>query len=156
MNVRSRKLKRLELMIIIGIFGSNKNTQEELICYISISKVHFNNFVYFTCSIFKRLEELLSVHDGLKEQEHNFREQCKSDLNLLRDMLQEIEDGAPAEEEDRVKEYEDQKETVTRVRLQLAKKNRTIASLTRQLDDVPGRSELTQYQRRFMELYNQG
>ncbi|XP_020293004.1 coiled-coil domain-containing protein 93 isoform X1 [Pseudomyrmex gracilis] len=106
-------------------------------------------------SIFKRLEELLSVHDGLKEQEHNFREHCKSDLNLLRDMLQEIEDGAPVEEEDRVKEYEEQKEAVTRVRLQLAKKNRTIATLTRQLDDVPGRSELTQYQRRFMELYNQ-
>ncbi|EZA53949.1 hypothetical protein DMN91_012005 [Ooceraea biroi] len=106
-------------------------------------------------SVFKRLEELLTVLDGLKEQEHNFREHCKSDLNLFRDMLQEIEDGAPAEEEDRVKEYEEQKEAVARMRLQLAKKNRTIASLTRQLDDVPGRSELTQYQRRFMELYNQ-
>ncbi|KAL6259223.1 hypothetical protein P5V15_009142 [Pogonomyrmex californicus] len=106
-------------------------------------------------SIFKRLEELLSVHEGLKEQEHNFREQCKSDLNLLRDMLQEIENGAPVEEEDRVKEYEEQKEAIMRMRLQLAKKNRIIASLTRQLDDVPGRSELTQYQRRFMELYNQ-
>ncbi|XP_011696543.1 PREDICTED: coiled-coil domain-containing protein 93 [Wasmannia auropunctata] len=106
-------------------------------------------------SIFKRLEELLSVHEGLKEQEHNFREQCKSDLNLLRGMVQEIENGAPVEEEDRVKEYEEQKEAITRVRLQLAKKNRIIASLTRQLDDVPGRSELTQYQRRFMELYNQ-
>lgn len=92
----------------------------------------------------------------MKEQEQNFREQCKSDLNLLRDMLQEIENGAPVEEEDRVKEYEDQKEAIIRVRLQLAKKNRIIASLTRQLDDVPGRSELTQYQRRFMELYNQG
>lgn len=106
-------------------------------------------------SVFKQLEELLSVHDGLKEQEHNFREQCKSDLNLFRGMLQEIEDDAPAEEEDRVKEYEEQKEAMTRMRLQLAKKNRTIASLTRQLDDVPGRSELSQYQRRFMELYNQ-
>jgi len=40
------------------------------------------------------------------------------------------------------------------MRLQLAKKNRIIASLTRQLDDVPGCSELTQYQR-FIELYNQ-
>ncbi|XP_036146609.1 coiled-coil domain-containing protein 93 isoform X2 [Monomorium pharaonis] len=106
-------------------------------------------------SIFKRLEELLSVHEGLKEQEHNFREQCKSDLNLVRGMLQEIENGTPVEEEDRVKEYEEQKEAIIRVRLQLAKKNRIIASLTRQLDDVPGRSELTQYQRRFMELYNQ-
>jgi len=92
----------------------------------------------------------------LKEQEYNFRTHCKSDLNLFRGMLQEIESDAPTEEENRVKEYEEQKETMTRMRLQLAKKNRTIASLTRQLDDVPGRSELTQYQRRFMELYNQG
>ncbi|XP_076665219.1 coiled-coil domain-containing protein 93 [Andrena cerasifolii] len=106
-------------------------------------------------SVYKRLEELLLVHDGLKEQEHSFREQCKSDLNLLRGKLQEIESGTSEEEEDRLKEYEEQKETVTKARLQLAKKNRAIASLTRQLDDVPGRSELTQYQRRFMELYNQ-
>lgn len=106
-------------------------------------------------SIFKRLVELLSVHDGLKEQEHHFREQCKSDLNLFRGMLQEVEDAAPAEEEDCVKEYKEQKEAVIRMRLQLAKKNRIIASLMRQMDDVPGRSELTQYQRRFMELYNQ-
>lgn len=105
--------------------------------------------------VFKRLEELLLVHDRLKEQEQNFREHCKSDLLLLRGKLQEIESGTPEEEEDRLKEYEDQKETVTKARLQLAKKNRAIASLTRQLDDVPGRSELTQYQRRFMELYNQ-
>lgn len=107
-------------------------------------------------STFKRLEELLSVHDGLRDQEQKFREQCKSDLGLLRSMLEEINNVVPTEEEDRLKEYEEQKEAVTRARLQLAKKNRAIASLTRQLDDVPGRSELTQYQRRFMELYNQG
>lgn len=106
-------------------------------------------------SVYKRLEELLLVHDGLKEQEYNFREQCKSDLNILRGKLQDIESGTSEEEEDRLKEYEEQKEAVTKARLQLAKKNRAIASLTRQLDDVPGRSELTQYQRRFMELYNQ-
>ncbi|XP_014611206.1 PREDICTED: coiled-coil domain-containing protein 93 isoform X1 [Polistes canadensis] len=106
-------------------------------------------------SIYKRLEELLLVHDDLREQELKFREQCKSDLVLLRSMLEEINNVLPTEEEDRLKEYEEQKEIVTRARLQLAKKNRAIASLTRQLDDVPGRSELTQYQRRFMELYNQ-
>ncbi|KAI4487917.1 hypothetical protein M0802_011679 [Mischocyttarus mexicanus] len=106
-------------------------------------------------SIYKRLEELLLVHDGLKDQELKFREQCKSDLVLLRSMLEEMNNVVPTEEEDRLKEYEEQKEIVTRARLQLAKKNRAIASLTRQLDDVPGRSELTQYQRRFLELYNQ-
>lgn len=78
------------------------------------------------------------------------------DLNLLRNAVMEIEKDEPQEEEVRVIEYEEKKENVNRLRLQLAKKNRVIASLTRQLDDVPGRSELTQYQRRFMELYNQG
>lgn len=106
-------------------------------------------------SIFKRLEELLLVHDGLKDQEQKFREQCKADLGQLRSMLEEINNEIPAEEVDRLKEYEEQKELVAKIRLQLAKKNRAIASLTRQLDDVPGRSELTQYQKRFMELYNQ-
>lgn len=106
-------------------------------------------------STLKRLEELLLVHDGLKDQEQKFREQCKADLNLLRNMVEEINNEAPAEEEDRMKEYEEQKELVAKARLQLAKKNRAIASLTRQLDDVPGRSELTQYQKRFLELYNQ-
>lgn len=64
------------------------------------------------------MEELLLVHDGLKEQEFNFREQCKSDLNLLKNKLQEIENGTSEEEEDRLKEYEEQKEAVMKVRLQ--------------------------------------
>lgn len=103
----------------------------------------------------KKLEELLSVHDGLKDQENKFRDQCRMDLNHLRNAVMEVEKGEPQEEEVRVIEYNEQRENVNRLRLQLAKKNRVIASLTRQLDDVPGRSELTQYQRRFMELYNQ-
>ena len=71
-------------------------------------------------------------------------------------MVEEVQSGEPHEEQSRVAEYHEVKEAINRTRLLLAKKNRAIASLTRQLDDVPGRSELTQYQRRFMELYNQG
>lgn len=51
---------------------------------------------------------------------------------------------------------EEERESVQKLRIQLAKKNRAIASLQRQLDQVPGRAELAQYQRRFLELYNQG
>lgn len=46
-------------------------------------------------------------------------------------------------------------ENVRVLRLQVAKKNRIIAALQRQIDDVPNRPELAQYQRRFLELYNQ-
>jgi len=50
----------------------------------------------------------------------------------------EIGNGAPIEEEDCVKEYKEQKEIITPVQLQLVKKNRIIASLTRKFqDDVP-------------------
>ena len=37
-----------------------------------------------------------------------------------------------------------------------ARKNREISSLQRRIDEVPSRAELSQYQRRFVELYNQG
>lgn len=71
-------------------------------------------------------------------------------------MVTDVEGTEPGEAQCDATEYDVQKERVNQLRLQLAKKNRTLASLTRQLDDVPGRSELTQYQRRFLELYNQG
>ena len=36
-----------------------------------------------------------------------------------------------------------------------ARKNREISALQRKIDEVPSRAELSQYQRRFVELYNQ-
>ena len=36
-----------------------------------------------------------------------------------------------------------------------ARKNREIALLQRKIDEIPSRTELSQYQRRFIELYNQ-
>ncbi|KAF7996361.1 hypothetical protein HCN44_001993 [Aphidius gifuensis] len=102
-----------------------------------------------------KLEELLAVHSGLKNQEHKFREQCKIDLVNLQNLVENIETCDPQEKENQIAEYDSLKESINKTRLLLAKKNRAIASLTRKLDDVPGRSELTQYQRRFMELYNQ-
>jgi hypothetical protein len=41
------------------------------------------------------------------------------------------------------------------VKLKIAKKNREISTLKRKLDEVPSRNELSQYQKRFLELYNQ-
>lgn len=102
----------------------------------------------------QKLDNLLTVHDGLKDNENKFRDQCRLNLNTFNSMIEEVQLGE-TQDADCIVEYEEQKEVVNRLRLQLAKKNRAIATLTRQLDDVPGRSELTQYQRRFMELYNQ-
>lgn len=51
---------------------------------------------------------------------------------------------------------EKEKERMNLIRLQLAKKNRAIVSIERKLDNIPDRTELAQYQRRFIELYGQG
>lgn len=37
-----------------------------------------------------------------------------------------------------------------------ARRNREIAVLQRKIDEAPSRAELTQYQKRFLELYSQG
>lgn len=55
-----------------------------------------------------------------------------------------------------LKELEYEIETLKALRLKVAKKNRAISLLQRQLDEIPSRAELAQYQRRFLELYNQG
>lgn len=51
---------------------------------------------------------------------------------------------------------EKEKERLQIIRMQLAKKNRAIVSIERKLDNIPDRTELSQYQRRFIELYSQG
>lgn len=51
---------------------------------------------------------------------------------------------------------EKEKERSHLIRMQLAKKNRAIVSIERKLDNIPDRTELAQYQRRFIELYSQG
>lgn len=55
-----------------------------------------------------------------------------------------------------IKEIEEETEKISTLRLVLAKKNRHVYALQRKLDDIPSRAELAQYQKRFIELYNQG
>lgn len=57
---------------------------------------------------------------------------------------------------DAQRQLDREKERLQTARLQLAKKNRSIVSIQRQIDNIPDRTELAQYQRRFLELYNQG
>jgi len=64
--------------------------------------------------------------------------------------------GSDGESEAGGDSLEAERARVNALRLQLARTSRATATLQRQLDDVPGRAELAQYQRRFLELYNQG
>ncbi|KAJ9598441.1 hypothetical protein L9F63_010885, partial [Diploptera punctata] len=107
--------------------------------------------------ILRKLQALVILNESLKQQEQEFREQCKLELGKLQKLVKDAQDSAtPDEDSDQVtKQFEEEKDRVQKLRLVLAKRNRSIAALQRQLDEVPGRAELAQYQRRFLELYNQ-
>lgn len=47
------------------------------------------------------------------------------------------------------------KENIQKIKLQVANSNRAVVIIERQLDNIPDRTELAQYQRRFHELYNE-
>jgi len=47
------------------------------------------------------------------------------------------------------------KKKLKKIKQLLVKRNRDIALIERKIDDIPERSELTQYQRQFVELYEQ-
>ncbi|MGH0134613.1 UNVERIFIED_CONTAM: hypothetical protein FKN15_033520 [Acipenser sinensis] len=90
---------------------------------------------------------------------------CVTDLEEMTRLQQSIEnlkiesgddDGEQKERNQLIdKQYNTDREKLQKIRLLLARRNREIAILQRKIDEVPSRAELTQYQKRFIELYGQ-
>lgn len=53
-------------------------------------------------------------------------------------------------------QYDEDMKKLQKIRQMSARRARETVVLQRKIDDVPSRAELTQYQRRFVELYEQG
>lgn len=112
--------------------------------------------------ILQNLRSLVAMNENLKKQEQDFRNHCKEEMTRLKaniEHLKEEADDINSEDKERVslidRQYNADKEKLHKIRLLLAKKNREISGLQRRIDEVPSRAELSQYQRRFVELYNQ-
>eukprot|EP00058_Branchiostoma_floridae_P020699 XP_002606189.1 hypothetical protein BRAFLDRAFT_92063 [Branchiostoma floridae] len=113
-------------------------------------------------SVLQQLRGLVAMNENLKKQEQEFRAHCKEEMARLQGAIDQLKlDGAEGEGEDQErsrlieKQHQADKEKLHKIRLLLARKNREIAQLQRKIDEVPSRAELSQYQRRFVELYNQ-
>lgn len=106
--------------------------------------------------ILEKIKGLVELNEQLKKEEAEYKEQCREELERLQKEIQEMEQRNaeinPADEKSLLAKQE---EHLQLLRLQLAKKNRGIVAIQRQLDNFPDRTELAQYQRRFLELYNQ-
>ncbi|KAM9804578.1 coiled-coil domain-containing protein 93 [Neosynchiropus ocellatus] len=112
-------------------------------------------------SVLEKLRTLVSMNESLKQQEQQFRAHCRDEMTRLQQNIEELQaaSGQDAEEEQRNlmidKQFNSDREKLQKLRLLMARRNREIAILQRKIDDVPSRAELTQYQKRFIELYSQ-
>jgi chromosome segregation ATPase len=112
--------------------------------------------------VLDKLRALVAMNESLKSQESQFKAHCREERARLEANIARLQTAAGeegSEEQERVaviqKHYDSDKERLQKIRALLARRNREIAQLQRKIDEVPSRTEMAQYQRRFIELYNQ-
>lgn len=103
------------------------------------------------------LKRLVASNETTKRKEAEFKASCKQKLVSLQAELEAAK--AAADDSDKLAEIESMHAKVmakdARLRRQVAASSRKIATTARLIDDVPTRTELVQYERRFQELYAQ-
>jgi hypothetical protein len=109
----------------------------------------------------KTLKDLVSLNESLKTQEAAFKGSCKAQMADYTARIKALEEsnsvGAAGDEEKKFSDIEDMHAKVlqkyNKIRHLLADSNLEVANTTRIIDDIPTRTELIQYERRFVELY---
>lgn len=109
------------------------------------------------------LRDLVGLNESYKSQEAAFKASCKAQMADLQGRIKELEEatnnGAEDEETKKLKEIEEMHGKVldkyNRLRQMLGASNQEVATVSRSIDDIPTRTELIQYERRFVELYQQ-
>ncbi|XP_044525852.1 coiled-coil domain-containing protein 93 isoform X2 [Gracilinanus agilis] len=112
-------------------------------------------------SILQNLRALVAMNENLKSQEQEFKAHCREEMARLQQNIESLKSDTSEDGEEKEptriieQQYKTEKEKLQKIRLLLARRNREIAILQRKIDEVPSRAELTQYQKRFIELYSQ-
>uniref|UniRef100_A0A8B9KJR2 Coiled-coil domain-containing protein 93 n=1 Tax=Astyanax mexicanus TaxID=7994 RepID=A0A8B9KJR2_ASTMX len=114
-------------------------------------------FFFFSCSLLEKLRALVAMNENLKQQEQEFRTHCREEMTRLQQSIEDLKIEFGDEERSQLidQQYNTDREKLQKIRLLMARRNREIAILQRKIDEVPSRAELTQYQKRFIELYSQ-
>uniref|UniRef100_A0A3Q0R508 Coiled-coil domain-containing protein 93 n=1 Tax=Amphilophus citrinellus TaxID=61819 RepID=A0A3Q0R508_AMPCI len=116
--------------------------------------------------LLEKLKALVTMNENLKQQEQEFRTHCKEEMAHLQRNITELKSTSGQDtEEEKVHIRPVVSSVITNCPLSRitryplgsaqARRNREIAILQRKIDEVPSRAELTQYQKRFIELYSQ-
>ncbi|KAM6934664.1 coiled-coil domain-containing protein 93 [Xenentodon cancila] len=112
--------------------------------------------------VLQKLRALVTMNENLKQQEQDFRTHCREEMARLQLDIEELKSASGQDTEEQQErgqlidqQYDADREKLQKIRLLMARRNREIAILQRKIDEVPSRAELTQYQKRFIELYSQ-
>ncbi|XP_053327909.1 coiled-coil domain-containing protein 93 isoform X2 [Spea bombifrons] len=112
-------------------------------------------------SVLQNLRDLVAMNETLKLQEQQFRSHCREEMSRLQQNIENLKSETAENEEEKERslvleqQHKSERDKLQKIRLLLARRNREIAVLQRKIDEVPSRAELTQYQKRFIELYGQ-
>uniref|UniRef100_A0A8C0GMG0 Coiled-coil domain-containing protein 93 n=1 Tax=Chelonoidis abingdonii TaxID=106734 RepID=A0A8C0GMG0_CHEAB len=107
-------------------------------------------------SILQNLRALVAMNENLKSQEQEFRAHCREEMARLQQNIESLKAEAEENGEEKVNsKYQKANFSLVFKNIHWARRNREIAILQRKIDEVPSRAELTQYQKRFIELYGQ-
>jgi len=106
------------------------------------------------------LRSLVTLNENFRSQEVKFKNSCKKQLSQLKEQIESTKQhlansGKTPEEEAIMETFRQDQIKLAKVQQFLSKKNRDIALIERKLDEIPSRAELAQYQRQFVELYEQ-
>ncbi|XP_065210139.1 coiled-coil domain-containing protein 93 [Planococcus citri] len=124
---------------------------------IKNKNISLSNLAEEEKKIVQEIQELIQEHEKLKETEKTSKEFYKTNLNALEFEIQELESNHQGEED-----VEDVKNQIVHLQGKLEKKKqelgirtREVSAKERNVDQIPSRAELSQYQKRFLELYKQ-
>lgn len=111
-------------------------------------------------AVLGELRRLIALNEALKGQLGAFRGNCKAHKARLEDEIERRKKSmygvSDLERIDLINEtYEADSARLAKIRQLWAKKTREMNMVERKIDDVPQRAELAQYQRMFVELYDQ-
>ncbi len=107
------------------------------------------------------IKNLINLNEQLKLKEVEFKTKCKAKRQEYLDKIkvfdaEESEDTAEMKQQKEIEEmYVKVVNKYNHLRQMLAEANREVALAVRVIDDTPTRTELIQYERRFVELYQQ-
>ncbi|EDQ91848.1 uncharacterized protein MONBRDRAFT_19712 [Monosiga brevicollis MX1] len=110
--------------------------------------------------IIEKLRTLLATMDDLKARQGAFKATCQAEMERLQGEIEGLRaTGAIQVDDERAQavqqQLQEEQARLDKAKISASKRNRQVAYLERQLDQIPSRSELKQYQRRFVELYEQ-